>query len=132
MEQNAPVTARRFYDAVGRFAVDDDLQRSSCAIAGEIGHWACGWCETHNAPRFHCGCFLVDGQAVSAPNHPVPLITKDSLRDLLIQPPCHHPCCSHKEALIVALLRNVHALKRAVARSNHEAVLVLARGLGYA
>jgi len=45
-----------FERAVGRPPVDDDLDRVTCDKAGEAGHHACGWCPTHDQPRFICGC----------------------------------------------------------------------------
>lgn len=50
-----PISAGEFEDAFG-FAPTDDLHRMNCTKAGSVGHWMCGICETHNHPRFVCGC----------------------------------------------------------------------------
>jgi hypothetical protein len=34
----------------------DCLARVLCVYAGDAGHHNCGWCTTHNRPRFQCGC----------------------------------------------------------------------------
>jgi len=34
----------------------DDLDRCNCMEAGGFGHLYCGWCATHNLPRFMCSC----------------------------------------------------------------------------
>lgn len=34
----------------------DCLERILCANVGELGHWSCGVCPTHEKPRFQCGC----------------------------------------------------------------------------
>jgi hypothetical protein len=47
---------QRFCEAVGRPPQLDELDRASCAAAGTVGHWQCGWCDQHNKPRFICGC----------------------------------------------------------------------------
>ena len=48
--------ANEFEDRTGRKPEHDDLERVNCKRAGEIGHWACGWCDKHYAPRAECGC----------------------------------------------------------------------------
>jgi hypothetical protein len=50
------VTWTMFIKATGYMPENDDLERCNCEKAGEMGHQSCGWCETHNLPRFHCGC----------------------------------------------------------------------------
>lgn len=54
------MTYVEFVKVVGRPPEDDDLQRVNCEVAGTTGHWQCGWCWTHNKPRFECACFLND------------------------------------------------------------------------
>jgi hypothetical protein len=49
-------TAAVFERAVGRPPENDDLDRVTCDKAGEAGHHACGWCPSHDQPRFICGC----------------------------------------------------------------------------
>ena len=53
---------------VGEEPIEDDLERSNCLDAGEIGHECCGWCEKHNKPQFMCMCKLrelyPDGQLI--------------------------------------------------------------------
>lgn len=45
----------------------DCAERALCPKVGVPGHWQCGVCPKHNAPRHHCGCFapavLNEGQA---------------------------------------------------------------------
>lgn len=43
----------------GRAPVDDDLERTFCDKAGEIGHNHCGYCSVHDKPHFVCGCLNV-------------------------------------------------------------------------
>lgn len=31
-------------------------ERLHCPKAGEVGHWLCGFCSEHAAPRFVCHC----------------------------------------------------------------------------
>ncbi len=35
---------------------NDDFERIACNKAGQVGHWACGWCAEHNRPSFECLC----------------------------------------------------------------------------
>lgn len=47
----------------------DDLQRVCCRDAGRVGHWFCGVCLQHAAPRFMCGCVAQKGEKpVAEPN----------------------------------------------------------------
>ena len=50
------ITKEQFEEATGRPPEFDDLQRSNCEHAGEIGHFSCGWCLLHEKPEFICGC----------------------------------------------------------------------------
>jgi hypothetical protein len=34
----------------------DDLERAFCPLAGEIGHYNCGFCDNCGAPRWSCAC----------------------------------------------------------------------------
>jgi len=52
------MTAEEFKDRFGREPEDDDLDRVNCKEVGTLGHWFCGVCETHNKPRFECGCMI--------------------------------------------------------------------------
>ena len=55
--------AEQYRAFTGRWPIQDDLARVNCRIAGEVGHFSCGWCEKHNAPMFHCVCgWQSDGQ----------------------------------------------------------------------
>lgn len=38
-----PISAEHFARVMGRQPHLDDLERSNCPHAGEIGHWSCGW-----------------------------------------------------------------------------------------
>ena len=48
----SPITEARFIEAVGYPPENDDLQRSNCPKAGELGHFFCGWDAEANLPRF--------------------------------------------------------------------------------
>ena len=50
----------RFFEATGSQPENDDLERSFCDKAGEIGHYQCGWCSDCNKPRFICGHLLIN------------------------------------------------------------------------
>lgn len=50
-------TPEQFYEAVGRYPRDDDLDRVNCPKEGELGHQACGWCPECNKPWFLCWHF---------------------------------------------------------------------------
>lgn len=50
------ITAEIFLQKTGRAPVQDDLERSNCPHAGELGHAYCGWCSLHDLPKFSCGC----------------------------------------------------------------------------
>ena len=50
------ITSEQFKQATGREPEYDDMERVNCADAGQIGHYACGWCR-HDRPYFTCaGC----------------------------------------------------------------------------
>lgn len=40
---NSLITAEYFKHATGREPQQDDLERSNCKLAGQIGHAQCGW-----------------------------------------------------------------------------------------
>jgi len=48
------ITAERFEQATGWAPEDDELDRCNCDRAGEVGHYVCGWCKTHDKPFFQC------------------------------------------------------------------------------
>jgi len=50
------ITAEEFEKRTGNPPADDDLQRANCSKAGQWGHFFCGWCVTHDRPRYVCGC----------------------------------------------------------------------------
>jgi len=50
------ITEEEFEKRTNRKPLQDDLERANCKIAGTIGHLQCGWCTTHDKPRFMCGC----------------------------------------------------------------------------
>ena len=52
------MTAKEFELRVGLPPKQDDLDRVNCEKVGTPGHVQCGWCWTHNRPRFECGCLL--------------------------------------------------------------------------
>jgi hypothetical protein len=47
-----PPGACEYCGAEGECDCED---RIACKKAGQVGHWACGWCAVHSQPRFHCG-----------------------------------------------------------------------------
>lgn len=46
------ITAEMFEQVTGHKPVADDLERSNCKQAGEMGHFFCGWDQEKNLPRF--------------------------------------------------------------------------------
>ncbi len=50
------MTAEEFERRTGQAPRQDDLARVNCELAGEVGHWQCGWCAVHDGPRFACAC----------------------------------------------------------------------------
>lgn len=54
------ITAEQFEQATGQKPVDDDLERSNCKAAGELGHFHCGWNAEKNLPRFLTEPFIKD------------------------------------------------------------------------
>ena len=52
------ISRRHFVAATGMEPVDDDLERSNCTKAGQMGHWQCGWDPLHNLPRFMTGNYV--------------------------------------------------------------------------
>ena len=50
------ITEIEFTEKAGFAPDQDDLRRANCQLAGETGHWHCGWCAEHDKPRFVCGC----------------------------------------------------------------------------
>ena len=52
------ITRQLFEEKTGSTPIEDDLERCNCKLAGQIGHWNCGWCEKHDTPRFMCGCIF--------------------------------------------------------------------------
>jgi hypothetical protein len=49
-----PITEEQFMMATGRESTLYDISRANCKDAGKPGHHFCGWCRTHNKPRWHC------------------------------------------------------------------------------
>lgn len=46
------ITAAQYEAAVGHPPHYDELERSNCDKAGEMGHDYCGWDHTRNLPEF--------------------------------------------------------------------------------
>lgn len=46
------ITILYFLEATGRFPQQDDLERSNCKLAGQVGHKCCGWDYDKNLPVF--------------------------------------------------------------------------------
>jgi hypothetical protein len=49
------ITAEHFTRRMGTPPVQDDLERSNCAQAGQPGHTQCGWDEEFDLPVFVVG-----------------------------------------------------------------------------
>jgi hypothetical protein len=49
------ITAKMFYEAVGRPPTDDDLERCNCPNAGKFRHRSCGWNKRENKPVYSAG-----------------------------------------------------------------------------
>ena len=54
-EEMKMVTEEMFELATGEKPVNDDLERSNCAKAGEPGHTMCGWNRAANLPVYMAG-----------------------------------------------------------------------------
>lgn len=50
-------TAEQYKEMTGFEPRLDDLERTNCPRAGELGHFHCGVCSVHKQPRHHCGCW---------------------------------------------------------------------------
>lgn len=48
------IDADIFKKATGTEPEHDDLERSNCKQAGQIGHYHCGWNSLLNRPNFMC------------------------------------------------------------------------------
>lgn len=48
----AEITAEQYEAATGHAPEHDDLERSNCDKAGQIGHTQCGWDDDRNLPEF--------------------------------------------------------------------------------
>jgi len=57
------ITREKFIERMGREPRDDDMDRVNCPEAGKPGHYACGWCETHDLPQFKCACLVIKNQS---------------------------------------------------------------------
>ena len=45
----------------------DCAERIACVRVGEVGHFACGWCEGHGQANHICLCLAVQGGHVLPP-----------------------------------------------------------------
>ena len=52
------LTFAAFKEIVGSEPSLDGLHRVNCREEGTVGHLMCGWCDSHGAPRFRCGCLV--------------------------------------------------------------------------
>jgi hypothetical protein len=55
------ITAEQFVQATGREPEMDDLDRCNCPLAGQLGHWFCGWDAEANLPVFMTGRMVSPG-----------------------------------------------------------------------
>lgn len=46
------ITREKFIEATGHEPDNDDLERCNCSMAGEVGHYFCGWNHAKNKPQF--------------------------------------------------------------------------------
>lgn len=46
------ITREMFVNALGFEPEQDDLDRCNCKMAGELGHFFCGWDGNRNKPNF--------------------------------------------------------------------------------
>ena len=60
-KSGAKITEDYFLEKVGRAPKNDDLERCNCELAGEDGHFMCGWCNLCDLPRFSCLCADLGG-----------------------------------------------------------------------
>jgi len=60
-KSGAKITEDYFLEKVGRAPKNDDLERCNCELAGEAGHFMCGWCNLCDLPRFSCLCADLGG-----------------------------------------------------------------------
>jgi hypothetical protein len=58
LRQRPPRTAAEYQRRLGHPPEQDDLHRVNCPDAGKVGHFTCGWCTKHCAPRFMCMCIV--------------------------------------------------------------------------
>lgn len=65
-------TSAEFFDMVGRFPENDEIDRLNCVEWGFPGHYLCGFCDEHQVPRFVCGCEVVC--QIGAESEPSPLV----------------------------------------------------------
>lgn len=49
------ISREKFIERVGREPEQDDLERCNCPLAGEMGHWSCGWNVERDLPQFVVG-----------------------------------------------------------------------------
>jgi hypothetical protein len=49
------ISAEYFKEATGHDPIQDDLERSNCKEAGELGHGSCGWNHQRDMPVFMVG-----------------------------------------------------------------------------
>lgn len=54
-QKGGRITHRHFVQATGRKPIQDDLERSNCPKAGQIGHFCCGWNWEADLPQFDIG-----------------------------------------------------------------------------
>lgn len=81
MKTNVPahsekMTADVFRLRTRREPKNDDLERVNCNRVGEFGHFMCGWCPDHNAPRFHCGDYIAKDFVLFLERYCCPLLIR--------------------------------------------------------
>ena len=54
------ITKKKFTAATGSEPKDDDLERSNCPMAGQTGHYFCGWNAEKDLPRFMTEPLIAD------------------------------------------------------------------------
>ena len=50
------ITKEKFIELTGVEPEHDDLERTNCPLAGQVGHRSCGFCQKCQKPVFMCNC----------------------------------------------------------------------------
>ena len=88
----AKITEEYFIEKVGsayfferNISLHDDLERCNCELAGEVGHYSCGWCSECDLPRFMCGHLIINKKTEDRQLHYDICIQLNKIADLGIE-----------------------------------------------